>query len=308
MVTAAMKRIGQLGGYRFLDAYNSAIFQKTAAQKVIYVDSNTGTDSATRSGEDIRSPFATIDYAYNKATASQGDTILVLPFHAETVTAAITLDTAGVSVIGLSQGYYRPTITGNGAIDAVTITGAKNEFGGINFAGPSTDAQTAQINVAGANAWVHDISMLGSVGTQNCVDMITVTADGDDALIENVRAYNTVVECPSCIKLEGAATNVEIRNCFIWDSIGFTNGAIYDAAIATGCYIHHNVFTNAKADTVVVNFVAHSTGVTAYNCINGRNTTIQSNCVTGNSMVFFENYGVEEAKKSGLLMPVVDAE
>ena len=150
MTTAAMQRIGQLGQYRFLDAFNGAIFQKTAAQKVIYVDSNTGTDVATRSGEDIRSPFATIDYAVNKCTANNLDTVLVLPMHAETVTAAITLDTAGVSVVGLRHGNRKPVVTGNGAIDALTVTAANCEFGGIDFAGPSTDAQTAQVNIAGA--------------------------------------------------------------------------------------------------------------------------------------------------------------
>jgi len=303
-----MKRIGQLDGYRFIDAYNSAIFAKTAAQKLIYVDSNTGTDSATRSGEDIRSPFATIDYAYNKAVANQGDTILVLPFHAETVTAAITMDTAGVSVIGLKQGNYMPTVTGNGTIDAVTITGAKNQLGNIAFAGPLTDAQTADVNVAGANAHVFGTRHIGSVSTENKVDIFTITADGDDCLIEDFSIFNTVVEVPSGIKLEGAATNVEIRNFYIYDSIGFTNGAIYDAAAATGVFVHHGTMMNAKAGTVVLNFVSNSVGCCSHINIAGRHTTIASNVVPGTGMNFFECYTVEEAAKNGMLIPVVDAD
>jgi hypothetical protein len=73
-------------------------------------------------------------------------------------------------------------------------------------------------------------------------------------------------------------------------------------------YIHDNIFSNAKADTVVMDFTSNSTGVCANNGINGRHTTIQSNVVTGTGMAFFEQYGVEEAAKNGLLMPVVDAE
>lgn len=304
MTTAAMKRIGQLGSYRFLDAFNSAIFQKTAAQKVIYVDSNTGTDSAQRNGEDIRSPCATIDYAVNKCTANNLDTILVLPMHAETVTAAITLDTAGVSVIGLKHGNRKPVVTGNGTIDALTITAANCELGNIDFAGPLTDAQTADVNIAGAKAYIHGCSHIGSVGTENKVNVYTITADGDDCLMEDINIYNTVVEVPGAILLEGAATNVFMENIYVYDSVGFTNGAIYDAAAATGVIMKNCTFMNAKAGTVVVNFVSNSVGYGINIGVCGRHTTIASNVVPGTGMQFFQAYVVEEAAKSGMVWTI----
>ena len=43
-------------------------------------------------------PFATIDYAIGKCTASRGDIIMVMPGHSETITTdgGIALDVAGV--------------------------------------------------------------------------------------------------------------------------------------------------------------------------------------------------------------------
>lgn len=307
MATAAMKRIGQLGGYRFLDAYNSAIFQKTAAQKVIYVDSNTGTDSATRSGEDIRSPFATIDYAVNKCTANNLDTILVLPLHAETVTSAITLDTAGVSVIGLKNGNRKPLITCGAAADGVTITAANCEFGDIDFT-LSIDAVTAHINIAGAKAYVHGCSHIGSITDCNSVNVYTITADGDDAQVEDIKIYNTVVEVVGAILFEGAATNITMDRIRVYDTIGFTNGAIYDAAAATGVLLRDCLFMNAKAATAVVNFASNSVGVGERISVSGRHTTIASNIVPGTSFSFpGVAYVVEEAAKSGMVW-TVDAE
>ena len=271
-----------------------------------FVDSNTGKDSAGSSGKNMTSPFATWEYAYDQCSA--GDGVCLLPWHAETITTQIDLDTIGVTSWGMMHGRTMPTITGNGAIDAVDVSAEGNMIGNIKFAAPLTDAQTADINVDAANCTIYNTMHLGSVGTENKVDIIVLTANADDVLIDGVRIYNTVVECPSAIKIEGALTNGEIRNCFVWDSIGWTNGAIYDAAIGTGLYIHHNVFKNAKAATVVMNFVANSTGICSFNHISGRHTTLASNVVTGTGMDFFEHFGTEEASVTGIPNPVVEVD
>ena len=79
---------------------------------------------------------------------NRGDVIYVLPGYTETVTAAITINKAGVSIIGLGNGTLRPTITGNGTIDAVNITADNVTFDNFHFAAPETDDQTAALNQA----------------------------------------------------------------------------------------------------------------------------------------------------------------
>src|SRR3990167_4421252 len=59
-------------------------------------------------------PFSTIDNAINNCTASRGDVIMVMPGHAETVSATtIAMDVAGVNIVGLGVGALRPTLSFN---------------------------------------------------------------------------------------------------------------------------------------------------------------------------------------------------
>src|SRR5512138_1472506 len=76
---------------------------------VFFVHSGTGTDGAGY-GKNPDSPVATLDYAIGLCTASKGDVIYVLPGHAENLTTAtsLTMDVAGVKVIGLGWGPLRP--------------------------------------------------------------------------------------------------------------------------------------------------------------------------------------------------------
>jgi hypothetical protein len=90
--------------------------------KRFYVHS-TGTDGASY-GTTPDAPFATIDYAIGKCTASKGDIIYVMEGHTETLAATIALDVAGVQIIGLGRGALRPKITGLTGIAMVTMTAA----------------------------------------------------------------------------------------------------------------------------------------------------------------------------------------
>lgn len=270
-----------------------------------FVDSS---GSATNPGTNPDAPISTIDAAIAKCTAGQGDIIYVMPGHAETVTAAITMDVAGVSIIGLGEGGLRPIVTPNGVIDAVTITAADCRVENVEFAIPGTDAQTADINIAAAGAVIKDTVHHGSTTALNKVDIITITAAGHDAKILGSVIYNDVVEVVAGITLEGAAKRVWIEDVVVHDSVGFTSGAIRDSATALQLTLKNCIFTNAKADTVVAEFGNNTTGV-AFNCFwNGRHTTIASNVTPGTGMNFFNCLGVEEAAKNAIAIPAVDAD
>lgn len=81
---------------------------------------HSGTGSAYSAGTDIESPMATLDDAVNKCTANQGDIIIALPGHAETITAAsaIDIDVAGIKIYGIGEGEDRPKITFGTDVDA----------------------------------------------------------------------------------------------------------------------------------------------------------------------------------------------
>jgi hypothetical protein len=76
--------------------------------------------SAYSAGTDIEHPVATINQAVDLCTANQGDVIIVLPGHAETIIAAsaIDIDIAGIKIYGIGEGEDRPKITISTAADA----------------------------------------------------------------------------------------------------------------------------------------------------------------------------------------------
>lgn len=258
-------------------------------------------------GKKFRNVYTTITGAIAAAVASRGDVILVDRGYTETVTAAITVDKIGVSIIGLGSGTLRPTITGNGTIDAITVTAANVTIENIRFAAPETDDQTADINVAAAGCVIRNTFHIGSQTSKNKTDIITVASGGDDLLVDGVRAYNTVVDCVSWLSLEAAVARTVIRNCVIQGQ--FSTGVLMDEATATLVTVRDCIFKNTKAATAVVTFTTgNSTGVFKNVDISGRHTTLASNVVAGTGMDFFDTKATEEAGTNGIVIPAVEAD
>jgi len=273
--------------------------------KVFYVNSTTGSDG--NKGEDPNFAVATIAQAQTLARASKGDVVIVMPGYTETRTTALTLSKAGVTYIGLGNGLARPSITGNGAIDAINITGANITLDNFQFHAPETDDQTADVNVAAAGVTLRNLYSIGSQTAKNKTDIITVASGAHDLLVENCVAYNTVVDCVSWLSLEAAVNRPVIRNCYVQGQ--FSTGVLMDEATATLATIENNLFKNTKAATAVVTFTTgNTTGVMRFNHCSGRHTTIASNIVPGTGMDFFENLVVEEAAHNGILIPAADAD
>ncbi len=102
------------------------LFAAHSGGNVFWVDSNHG-GSNGNPGTWTR-PFATLDYAIGRCTASNGDIIMVKPGHAEAISSATALafDKAGITIIGVGEGSQRPTFTldtANTATISVTASG-----------------------------------------------------------------------------------------------------------------------------------------------------------------------------------------
>lgn len=86
-------------------------------------------------------PLATLAYAATFTKAGRGDIIVVLSGHVETITAAVVLSIAGVTIFGMGSLNSRPIFTLSVA-NAITITGT-----GISINNCIFDA-SAQVNLA----------------------------------------------------------------------------------------------------------------------------------------------------------------
>lgn len=88
--------------------------------------------------------FDDIDAAIGACTADRGDVILVAAGHTETITGTdITVDVAGVSVIGLGEGSLMPRIKHNHADAEVSIAADNVTWQGIRHSADVTGVKVA---------------------------------------------------------------------------------------------------------------------------------------------------------------------
>jgi len=171
----------------------------TYGGNVYWVDSGSGSNG--NDGAHQR-PWATIDYAIGKCTASNGDIIMVKAGHAETLAANIAMDVIGVQVVGLGTGALRPTIT-VGAFDGTVAMSA-------------------------ANCGLYNIRFVLEDTNDTVANAITITADG--CIVDGCE---TVVHATAQFTTHITATDsqfVEIRNCLIKSlhTASSTSGIVVD--------------------------------------------------------------------------------
>jgi len=263
-----------------------------SAQTVPPFGGSAGSDNANMGTSELL-PFATIDYAIGRCLDSRGDAIFVLGMHAETVTAAITLDVIGVQIIGVPVGNRKPRISVNGAVDMFTITAADCRISSLFCTITTTDAATAIVNVAGARAKIDHLDIIPSVTSYNVVDVFTLATGADDCLIEYIDIRNTAVPVNSFLNIEAAVARLTVRKFHAYGTVA--TGGIIDAAAATDILIGPDVYvgtigTNIPAiiadsnPTGVVNgYTGHGTDATIANDNNYGNALRLSNVRGGGS-------------------------
>ena len=154
-----------------------------------FVHAGTGTDG-TAYGFTPDKPFATIDYAIGKCTASKGDIIYVMPGHTESISSATgcVLDMAGVQIIGIGSGRLKPQIT----VDTAT---------------------TATISVTAANCLIENVDIITNF--LDVAAVITVAATADGLTLRKVNFFDTSVILGALVGITVAAgvTDMTIEQC-----------------------------------------------------------------------------------------------
>lgn len=263
---------------------------------VYFVDSGSGTAADDTAHGTKERPFSTIDYATGRCTANNGDYVIVMPGHTETVTAAagLALDVAGVTYIGIGKGSDRPTIsftTVVGAdmdVDAANVTMANFLFtGGI-------DALTGPIDVNAA-----DFGLLGCETkdvTGQATDFIVTDANADRLYIDGwVHRGASAAGADTAITIVGGDGAV-IKN--FWIDGNFAVSAIENVTTAaTNLSIYGDrpsYLRTRNAADVVVTLVATATGNVGPNLYarlqdNAANIT---EAFVGADMQFFQPIGI----------------
>lgn len=159
-------RVGQKTAGKVFIVGKSAVAYRDVYQEIFGPDA----DGAVRF-------FATIDAAIGACTASAGDTIFVLPGHTEAVTSSsIACDVAGVNIIGLGSGSYKPTLTFGATSSRINVTAANCKWENFRWEAAVGDVVTAVLHATAAqNTQYIDIEFYAT-STFNFINGFTLGA------------------------------------------------------------------------------------------------------------------------------------
>lgn len=218
---------------------------------IFFVNSVTGTDGAGY-GQNPDSPLATLDYAVGLCTASKGDVIYLMPGHAESLTGAtsLTMDVAGVKVIGLGWGALRPTFTLTTATGATwNITAAncwvENVLIISNFLNV---AASMTIAATGTAAMLKDVEFRDTDATHGSLIHLSVAADADDLTITGMRSIATALTAAATnnVLFAGGCDRLRITNSVFH---GACTGAVIGASAAASVGVYLNDIDLLNTDT-----------------------------------------------------------
>lgn len=279
-----------------------------------FVQSTTG--SAAGSGLSPSEPFATVQQAIDKTTANAGDVIILMPRHAETVTAtSIAMNKAGVTVVGLGNGLSRPTFTFGAAAATITVSAADcvwaNTICIANFLSVASafTLSTAKDFRLDGNSFIDNSSILDFLSivvtnaTDNAADGLTVTNNYYLSLPTTANAFVSVLAALARLTIadnhvDKAATNNAGQ--FLTMSSKVVTGAqiLRNRAIIIGA-------TNATVGIFITGSATTCTGDVALNFVSSLDSTAALIATAGTGFAYHENYLVSDPDVSGALWPVV---
>lgn len=216
-------------------------------------------------GQTPDAPFATIDYAVGKCTANQGDLILVLPGHSESVTAAggLDLDVAGITIQGIGTGRARPTITLSTATTAdVDVDAAKVTLRNVVLDMTGVDAVAAGLDVNAADFTLEDCDVILATASAQAVLGVVGDANADRLTIRRCRFTGSGDAGTTCAVSLTGEDDTLIEDCVFVGAYSSAVGAIRSVTTANvRCIIRDCLIQNLTAScTKAITMLTGSTG------------------------------------------------
>ena len=282
---------------------------------VFYVSSVTGSDGNT--GKDSNFPFATVDFAIGACTANNGDVIIIMPGHTETVTAtSIALDVAGVSIVGLGSGLKRPTFTFGAADATVTVSAADCLWANCHWIANFADVAAAFTLGAAKDFRLENNSFADSGTNLNYFNIVVTGATNnaaDGLAVVGNSWINKDASAKAFISILGNLDRLLVTDNFV-DTAATGNAAQFitmGSNVCLGAQILRNtaIILGSTGNTVGIFMTGSSitsTGVVAYNLVTSLDTTAELLDTATLDFAHFENYYTGTIAASGKLWPVVD--
>lgn len=282
---------------------------------VFHVDSGHVNADDDNSGKAPKFPLATLDAAVGKCASSNGDIILLSPGHSETYSAAaaLTLDVAGVTIVGMGLGNSRPTFT----LDTATTTDINvtaDDAAIYNCIFTLNYADVVEVfDLSAAGFVVKGCRFVQTAVNMNWVDIVVGSASANEC--DRLEFVDNVV-----IGIDTANSNV-ISLAEDTDGLVFTHNyvrmgvqnshAIIGVASGkdvTNCDISYNHIyrLNTAGDLLIDSDTSANTGIIAHNRI-GHADTSGEVLIDADGVRQFDNLGTATATASGYVLPAIDS-
>ncbi len=307
---AALKTDFQANGGAHDRAILNKFYEPTKpVGNIYYVSSLTG--ASTNSGFSPDAPYATLAQAVAAATASQDDTIYLLPGHAESIGATgYAISKAGLTVIGLGNGNNRPTFTWHTTDAVMTISGANTTIRNIRTT-VDADEIVSMILVTGAGVTLDTVDFIDA-GTNQAIQWLLTTAAADQLTIKNCfHVQNTAAgSAQKWIQLVGTDHTRILDNCFLFTANASTSSHLVSGTTAVvNAEIGRNKGTWLGATiSGVLSCVTGSTGIMYDNRFFTGTSVATTTAFVGDAMAFMDNKFADTASASGLLAPTIDTD
>lgn len=235
-----------------------------------------------------------------QARAARGDVILVMPGHAETISATVDYALAGLKVIGLGTGDNRPTLTVT-ADTGIKLTGAGSRFSNfiVSAGGPSL---THGIYVGAAGVEVDHVLMDAPTATNYFDEWISADSADRLNLHDNEVLWtgaDTAAVVASITVNDSPFAKIERNRTYGDNPVGSIR---LDSDVSDGVVIRDNTLHNLDTDGICISVGgAANTGLAARNVL-ATSDTVSDGLVPG-SLKYFENYVCNDSLESGALVP-----
>jgi hypothetical protein len=308
--------MGIPNGYNVIPDYqyfHSILAGAKTLGNVFYVHYTNGTDGAGY-GTSPTLPFKTIDYAVGQCTANNGDVIIVLPGHSETLTNTnkITVDVAGVTVVGLGTGSLKPQLKHNHADAEVSIAADNVTWQGIRHSADVTDVKVAiEIEDGSDYCTVRDcVFDVVTTGTDEFLVCVRTNDASNNALIENNYFDMGLGAAVAAISLTKDTDSTIVRGNYIQGDYATAciNGI---TTKSTKLLIEKNILVNGAADNLgtepAIELLTGSTGVIRDNDIVCNLATMAAS-VVADTCLLFRNYYNEDVTGTGSVIGTPSAD
>ena len=282
----------------------------------------TGSDTANRDGSYNR-PFATIDYALGRCTASRGDVIYVKPNYTQTIADAtsLLLDVAGVAIIGLGTGTSRPTLTFSAATSNIPLSAANVAMYNFLFTTVTATTDVASLFTVSGTALATDFSLQKCEFRDTAATEAIVAVLTDNATAQNLQglyfADNEIISLSDAattttLKIDTASNRMKLLRNF--GTYGVLNdepcflkaGAANHLQFAMGDNILNKPATESSTEATFVSGTGTAwTGHCYRNCLWQLDAAAGIWITATTKLAFSENYSpiTGAAEKSGLINP-----